>query len=51
MSINRRVLIRFAQYALVAVMPLMAQDRPTVTLENRSGDDALVRVVGTSSAR
>jgi hypothetical protein len=49
MSINRRVLIRFALYALVAVMPLIAQDRPTVTLENRSGDDALVRLVGPSS--
>src|ERR1700722_10254677 len=49
MTINRRVFTLLALYALAAVVPLVAQDRPTITLDNRSGEDALVRLVGPSS--
>lgn len=49
MTINRRSFTRFALCALGAVMPLVAQNRPTIALDNRSGKDALVRLVGPSS--
>ena len=46
---NRSVFARIALYVLVAGMPLLAQDRPTITLDNRSGEDALVKLVGPTS--
>ena len=46
MMLNRRLFTRLSLLAALAVAPLLAQERPTITFENRSGDDALVRFVG-----
>ena len=47
--INQQVFIRLALCFLVAMASLAARDRPTITFDNRSGDDALVRLVGPTS--
>lgn len=49
MMIDRRLFTRLSLVAVLAAVPLLAQERPTITFENRSGDDALVRLVGPSS--
>ena len=49
MTINRSVFTRLALFVLAAIVPLLARDRPTITLDNRSGEDALVRLVGPTS--
>ena len=49
MIIDRRLFTRLSLLAVLATVPSLAQDRPTITFENRSGDDALVRLVGPSS--
>jgi hypothetical protein len=37
--------------ALLGVMPLFAAERPSITFENKSGDDASVRLDGPTSGR
>jgi len=49
MMINRRLFTRLSLIAVLAAVPLLAQERPTITFDNRSGEDALVRLVGPSS--
>jgi len=46
---QRRLLIRFALLAVSVAIPVLAQESPTITFENRSGEDALVRLVGPTS--
>ena len=38
-----------AAFAVAALAPLLAGERPSITFQNRSGDDAVVRLAGPTS--
>ena len=47
---RRSMLTVLAALAAATLAPLLASERPSITFQNRSGDDAVVRLAGPTSA-